>query len=175
MKKLPLFVLTGALSLSVFLGGGNVSAQTSEQGQLLTEQHTINWEQLWDNSSLLPKTTSIGVANVSSPGAIQLASYGSLATGSTAVSGTSSAVKSTGKTTGKVVTTVVSATTSLRDVAHGITSQGGKRMAVAKFTATSTTELANTTGSTPYTGLTVHTATDSGVLYSSATGNTKAF
>lgn len=167
MNKILGFGVAGFLSISVFLNGGTASAQTTDEQ--ITENFSIDWDDVWENADNLNPEVNFGVVDS------QSRSLGSLATGSTAVSLSGTAVLSTGKSKGRLLTTVTSATTSLRDVANGITSNGGKRMAVGTFTATSTTRLANTSGKSPFTGVTIHTATDSGKLYSSTTGNTKAY
>lgn len=167
MKKLLTFGLVGALTASIFMGSGSASAQTAEEQ--MTENYTINWDSVWSNLANFGGEVDFGTAASTGSG------IGSLAKGSTAVSLSGSTVSSTGKTTGRVLSTVTSATTSLRDVARAVTAKGGKRMAVGTFTATSKASLGNSTGKSPFTGVTVHTATDSGKLYSSNTGNTKAY
>ncbi|MEK4967509.1 hypothetical protein MKX29_07440 [Cytobacillus sp. FSL R7-0696] len=173
MKSKALTIgLASVFSLSIFTNGGQASAQSMDEQ--LTENHTVNWEEIWSNVGDYSEEVEFG--NVSPhEGGIELLSMGSLATGSTAVSLSGSTVKSTGKSKGRILTTVTSATTSLRDIAKGYTSQGGKRMAVGTFTANSTTTLGNSKGKSPFTGVTVHTATDNGKLYSSQTGNTKSY
>lgn len=169
MKKLLTVALTGALVIPAFLGGTNASAQTIEED--LTKDFPIDWEQLWEEVETYDSETQFGLQTQPSNG-ISLYSYGSLATGSTFVTGGLEVVTSRGKTTGKVALTITSATTSVRDVAYGITSQGGKGMGIGSVTANSTASIMNTTGTSPFTGLTVHTATSGGQLYSSATGHT---
>ncbi|MGI8382534.1 hypothetical protein ACR0S4_28615 [Priestia megaterium] len=171
MKKLLIFGLVSALSASVFMGGGNASAQTS--AEQMTEDYTINWDSVWDNLDTYKEEVNFG--NASDPSSVSASGLGSLATGSTGLSSTSTAVTSTGKTKGRVLSTYTSATTSVRDIVHAVTSNGGKRMAVGTFTATSKASIGNFSGKTPFSGVTVHTATSKGKIYSSNTGNTKAF
>lgn len=167
MNKILGFGIAGFLSMSLFLNENTTLAQTMDEQT--TEDFSINWDDVWENADDLDSEVDFGVVNS------QSRKRGPLAKGSTKVSLSGKSVVSTGKSKGRILTTVTSATTSLRDVAYGITSNGGKRMAVGTFTATSTTRLANTSGKSPFRGITIHTATDNGKLYSSSTGNTKAY
>lgn len=177
MKKKLFSSLGLALFASVTITAG-VSAETSEDKALQTaEQNTekfeVNWDKAWENADQLNSTTDFGTTNDSSSGKIQAAasSWGSLASGSTSVVSDfiSGNVDSTGTSKGKVLTTVTSATTSVRDASTGVSVDGNKSTAVAKFTAESTASISAVSGL--YQGLTVHTATDSGVLYDSRTSD----
>jgi hypothetical protein len=145
---------------------GNVSAAESNN-----ESPTINWDEAWssvDSDNNISDATTFGTSSNSNGTGFSTLSWGSLATGSTALSSGSGSVTSTGKTTGKVIGTVTSATTSLRISGMGYIT-GPKKTAIGKFTSTSQISTTNPSGKQTFEGLTVHTATDSGVLYQSRT------
>lgn len=170
MKKYLALGMVGALSLSIFASGGTASAESVEDQ--LTENFTINWDEIWENTNTddLKEEVEFGTNSLSR-------SMDSLAIAKTALSLESDGyVLSTGTTKGRILTTTTSATTSIRDVANSFQKDGGKRMAVGTFTATSTARMGNTPGVvSPYTGLTLHTATDNGKLYQTSTGRTIAY
>ncbi|CDQ20842.1 hypothetical protein SAMN05192559_10821 [Halobacillus karajensis] len=172
MKKSKLFSSLGiALLASVTISAG-VSADTDE-GEQLTEQHEINWEDAWSNQKNLDASVEFGNSSeTNGDGMARASSWGSLSTGKTDVSSNiiTDKVSSTGTSKGKVYTTTTSATTSLRDVDTGYTVNGDKSIALAKFTAESSAEM-SAASLNVYSGLTIHTATDSGVLYEARTGD----
>jgi hypothetical protein len=163
---------TSILSLGiVFAGTSNVFAAETN-----SKEPTINWDNVWesvDSGTQLPSTTNFG-SQSPVDGEISLMAWGDLASGSTALSLDSGKVKSTGKTKGKVLTTVTSATTSLRLSGMGYIT-GPKETAIAKFTATSVVSTNNPSGTQTFEGLTIHTATDSGVLYEARTYDSKSY
>ena len=148
----------------VFSLGSNVFA-----AEVNDETPTINWEEVWNSVDLEGEPASVIDFGSKSTGGISTYSWGDLAKGSTKLSPpTSGKVKSTGKTTGKILTTTVSATTSLRISGMSYIT-GPKKIALGKLTATSEVSTKDSSGNQAYEGLTLHTATDSGVLYESET------
>ncbi|MBO0994149.1 hypothetical protein [Bacillus sp. SD088] len=165
-KKTAHLCFAVTLFTSTFLVGGNVFAQTGEQ---LTDEYEINWEEVWENTENL--NASIDFGSVSDPNGITtFAKWGELAEGKTAVSTRSGGVFSKGTTKGKIISTVVSATTSIKNRRLATGNNGPKKTAIGKFTATSEASVNLAGGGvSPYQGVTIHTATDSGVLYESRT------
>lgn len=148
----------------VFSLGSNVFA-----AEVNDEAPTINWEETWDSIDSEGEPASVADFGSKSTGGISTYSWGDLAKGSTKLSPpTSGKVTSTGKTTGKILTTTVSATTSLRMSGMSYIT-GPKKIALGKFTATSEVSTNDPKGNQGYEGLTIHTATNSGVLYESKT------
>lgn len=150
----------------IFSSGGNVFAAEVDD-----ESPSINWEEEWssvDSDNAISDNANFGSSNPYSR------AWGDLASGSTALSSGSGEVTSTGKTTGKILTTVTTATTSLRISGMGYIT-GSKKIAVGKLTATSEVSTSNPSGSQSFEGLTLHTATDSGILYEAKTYKTGSY
>ncbi|MGR9049749.1 hypothetical protein ACQ4XT_14090 [Halobacillus faecis] len=164
--------LIASAAISTGVGAAESTGKDLSEDNQKTQQYTINWESEWEKAEDLNESVEFGNASATSGGQFQGAasSWGSLATGSTNVASDylSDAVSSTGTSKGKVYTTVTSATTSLKNTSSGYTVNGDKSTAVAKFTAESTAEMIGSFN-TVYSGLTIHTATDSGVLYEART------
>lgn len=165
MKKVTLLVVGAVFCTGVITSGSTVFA--SEINEDLTKNYEINWDDAWDDVDVLDESTNFGSS--SDPNSFGTRAYGDLATGNTSLSSTSTLVKSTGTTKGKILSTVTSATTSLRNVSQGYTASGSKKTAVGKFTATSELSLTRAKTKYVYTGLTIHTATNTGILYDSRT------
>lgn len=151
--------------------GGNVyAADMNSEGNA-----TINWDQMWndlDSGNSLGEQIDFGSSNAGT--GIGISAYGDLASGSTALSSASGEVTSTGKTTGKTLTTTISATTSLRISGMGYIT-GPKKIALGKFTATSTIATTNPSSLQSFEALTIHTATNSGVLYEARTADSGSY
>ncbi|MDT0150338.1 MULTISPECIES: hypothetical protein [Priestia] len=171
MKKITGLGFACVLLVSPFLATGNVSA--AETGKQLTEQYQINWDNAWENSDASNQSVDFGTSSNSQQ--ISASGWGDLASGKTVLSATTKTVSSKGTTKGKILTTVTSATTSLKNISLGLTQNGSKKIAVGKLTATSETSIGRNSKSNVYTGLTIHTATDSGVLYDSKTTKSNAY
>lgn len=169
MKKLPKIFVSTVLALSVLTTGTSAFAKDNTN---LTKDYEINWSEAWNNVDNLNEKQDFGSSN--DPNSFSINSYGSLASGSTSLGVSAKGVTSTGKTKGKVISTVTSATTSLRNLSKGITGTGPKKIAVGKLTATSEYTLPLIRGNA-YTGVTVHTATHSGVLYDAKTSSSNAY
>ncbi|ANB56185.1 hypothetical protein GFC29_2383 [Anoxybacillus sp. B7M1] len=160
LNKIAVSFLTASI---IFSGTGSAFAADENEGS------TINWDQDWhlvDSGINIPNEVDFG--NLNTEKSFSVASWGDLAKGSTALSADSTKVTSTGKTTGKVWLTVVSATTSLRISGMSYIT-GSKGTAIGKLTATSQVSTSNPSGSQSFEGLTIHTATDSGILYEART------
>lgn len=164
LKKILSLTLATTFLASSFMGT-SASAQS-------TEDYKINWDSVWENVETLSDEVSFGGSNEpADESTITPFSYSTYATGSTSLSKSTAdnTVTSTGKTTGKTSSTTVSATTSIKRGAT-ILGESSKKIAVGKSTATAKFSVTHRsfTGTTPYAGLTVHTATSGGVLYDKA-------
>lgn len=172
MKKFFGLTLATALIASPFFGS-SASATTSDE---LTSNYEIDWEKAWANQSNYNSVIDFGTDSSNSAEGTGISaaatSFKNLATGTTSLakSTTDNTVTSTGKTTGKNTTTNISATTSLKR-GSTLLGQSSKKVSVGKITATAKFSVTHRsfTGTTPYAGLTIHTATDSGILYDAAT------
>ncbi|MDV2684464.1 hypothetical protein RYX56_08785 [Alkalihalophilus lindianensis] len=169
MKKLSRTLVSSVLFFSILATGTSAMASDAKE---LTENYEIDWSKAWDEVGSLSDKEEFGSLN--DPNSFGTYSYGNLATGSTALGVSSKGVTSTGKTKGKVISTVTSATTSLRNVSRGITGTGPKKTAIGKYTATSEYTMGLTRGNV-YTGVTVHTATHTGILYDQKTSASNAY
>jgi len=168
MKKSLICLGTTVLLLtSAFAESGNVYAKGNNEKKL-SETYEINWTEAWEEVENLNESTGFGSTNT--PGEIGVFAYGDLASGSTGVAAaTISSVESTGKTTGKILSTVTSATTSIQNVRLDKTVYGSKGIAIGKFTSSSTAAINLSSTYSLYVGLSIHTATNSGVLFESKT------
>lgn len=166
-----MFKKVGKITVLCLVAGFMFSAEdTASAAVTSNESPTINWDEAWesvDYNNNISDTTNFGSGSTNSEG-ISLQAWGDLASGSTSLSSGSGKVTSTGKTTGKILTTVTSATTSLRISGMGYIT-GPKKTAVGKLTATSVVSTSNPSGSQSFEALTIHTATNSGVLYEART------
>ncbi|SDP17062.1 hypothetical protein [Halobacillus aidingensis] len=172
MKKKFISSMGVALLASAAITTGVGAAESNGEDVTKTEKYSINWESEWEKAEDYGDTVEFGNSNSTSEGEFQAAasSWGSLSTGKTDVASNyiTGAVSSTGTSKGKIYTTVTSATTSLKNTSSGYTVNGSKSTAIGKFTAESTAEMGGVFN-TVYSGLTIHTATDSGVLYEART------
>lgn len=160
--KITVLFLVAGFTFSV---GDNASAAVTSN-----ESSTINWDEVWesvDYNNNISDTINFGSGSTNSEG-VSLQAWGDLASGSTKLSSGSGKITSTGKSKGKILTTVTSATTSLRISGMGYIT-GPKKIAIGKLTATSEVSTSNPSGSQSFEGLTIHTATNSGVLYEART------
>ncbi|WP_424475397.1 hypothetical protein [Oceanobacillus kimchii] len=168
MKK----VLTIGLAFSLVVAPLTVSAQTSDEQ--LTKDHVVNWNNVWEEVDQNQPSQEIDFGSTVDPSSIGVKKWGELSTGKTAMSKNllKFTATSTGTSKGKVLTTTTSATTSVRDNNSGKTTNGPKKMAVAKFTAESTASRNYTMGTAnSFTGVTIHTATHDGILYDARTSD----
>ncbi|MFC0562358.1 hypothetical protein [Halalkalibacter alkalisediminis] len=170
MKKLLSLGVASILIVSPFIS--SQSAFAADLNRKVTESYEINWDDAWKNVDSLNTIEHFGSSN--DPNSIGIYSYGNLASGSTSLGISSQGVTSTGKTTGKIISTVTSATTSLRNSSQGYGGTGPKKTAIGKLTATSEYTMSVVRGNV-FTGLTVHTATNSGVLYESGTSQSNVY
>ncbi|UOQ83598.1 hypothetical protein [Gracilibacillus salinarum] len=170
MKRSKIISSIGIAFVSLTLFSTGVSADTNEN-EKLTEEHQINWETEWNSKGDLDSSIEFGSVS-GSGGQVSSRSWGSLSTGKTNTSSdyVNNTVTSTGTSKGKVLTTVTSATTSVKDVNTGVSVNGDKSTAIAKFTAESTATIPAISLNS-YWGLTIHTATDSGILYEARTAD----
>lgn len=178
MKKILGLTLATTLIVSPFLGD-SASAATPDE---ITSNYKIDWEKAWENQSSYNSVIDFGSdsSNSSDGSGISATatSFDILATGSTSLakSTADNTVTSTGKTTGKNTTTTISATTSLKR-GSTILGQSSKKISVGKTTATAKYSVTHRsfTGTTAYAGLTIHTATNNGILYDAATTKSASY
>lgn len=167
-------LFSALMAIGILLSAGG-SAYAAETGLVKSESPTIDWDKSWDNVDSGNFHDNVVDFGSSSDGAdIGARAYGDLATGTTALSSASGKVTSTGTSKGKVISTTTSATTSLRMNGLGYI-VGPKKVAVSKFTATSTVSTTNPSGTQSFEGLTVHSATNSGILYEAKTYDSKNY
>ncbi|MET1180643.1 hypothetical protein ABG775_22180 [Peribacillus simplex] len=171
MKKVANLGFALVLGVSPFLMTGNASAE--ETNEQLTEEYQVNWDDAWEDTEESDDSVDFGTSSNSN--LARASKWGDLASGKTALSPTTKTITSEGTTKGKIISTVVSATTSIRNANLSLTKNGSKKIAIGKLTATSEAALGRNSSSNVYTGLTIHTATNSGVLYEARTTKSNAY
>ncbi|TCI59072.1 hypothetical protein [Exiguobacterium sp. SH0S2] len=170
-------LISSSLAFSLIMGGASAYANEtdtiSSKDKALTEAFEPNIESLHDSidfegapaSSPMQFSTASAWDTVNIP-FIQIVD---LAEGSSSISGTTTKVNSSGKTKGLKITTTTSVTNSVKNHDTNKIVAGSKSMAIAKFTCNSSASIANTSKKQRYSSLSIHTATNQGVLYSKNT------
>ena len=167
--------ISAVLLTTTLLGFGGEATFAKNSDRQLTESYQVNWEEIYsipeENHS---DTITFGSA-VNKKSDYSTAAWGDLATGSTKISFSASGIKSDGSTKGKVLTTVTSATTSVRNMSTGVIKTGEKGIAIGTLTSSSSVTMSKSSAVTGYSGRSVHTATNSGVLYEAYTSDANVY
>jgi len=173
MKKIYSLIVVAGLTLTMF--GGSVSAK-----EVSKKDHKFNWDEAWENVEINPEYYPSDISFVGGTGdtsQVQTMSFSEYATGSTALRFYNYYVYSKGVTKGESLWTTTSAYTGLRNVTQsGITVYGERDTAIAYGDAISEAKRKYIPlDGNFFTGVTVHTATMSGVIYEKATSDSEMY
>lgn len=172
MKNLKLIAGVSALSIGILSGNFSAFAEETSQvpakDQALTENYTVNIEDIhsdieFPEANNTMKAASFNVVNV------PMVKIVDLAKGTSSLSSKDGKIKAAGKTKGLRLTTTTSVTNSIKNHDSGKIIAGKKSMAISKFSCNSSSSMKKTKKKHKYSSLSIHTATNQGVLYSKKT------